>query len=224
MHSWFLAMHIPDGFLSPQVALATGVLALALVLVVLRQTERYYQEKLVPLMGLSAAFIFAAQMVNFPIPGGTSGHLLGGTLVGILLGPWAGTLVMVVVFVVQAVLFQDGGVTALGANILNMGLVGTFLGYYLFRGLCLLLGRNHSWTLVLATGLASWTSVVLAAVLAALELAYSGTVALMVVLPAMLGVHALIGLGEALLTVTVIKFLGRVRPDILFGWGENSIK
>ncbi|MFM7440684.1 MAG: energy-coupling factor ABC transporter permease, partial [Snowella sp.] len=128
-----LALHIPDGFLSLPVSLVTGAFSLVLLIISLKQVEKDYQDRVVPLMGVCAAFVFAAQMINFPIPGGTSGHLLGGTLVGILLGPWAGSLVMTVVFIVQALLFQDGGLTALGANIFNMGLIGTFGGHYLYK-------------------------------------------------------------------------------------------
>ncbi|GFE69689.1 hypothetical protein CFPU101_22990 [Chroococcus sp. FPU101] len=113
----YLALHIPDGFLNLPVSLVTWVIAIALITVALGKVQDQYKERTVPLMGVCAAFIFAAQMINFPIPGGTSGHLLGGTLAGVLLGPWAGTLVMSVVFIVQSVLFQDGGLTVLGANI-----------------------------------------------------------------------------------------------------------
>ncbi len=209
-------MHIPDGFLSWPVALITSILAGALVLLALRQTELAYADKLIPLMGVSAAFIFAAQMINFPVLGGTSGHLLGGTLAGILLGPWAGTLAMVVVFIVQALLFQDGGLTALGANILNMGFIGTLVGYYLYRGVRSALGDHYSWSLTVATGFASWASVILSSVAVAYQLAWSGTALLSAVLFPMIAVHALIGIGEAVLTVAVIGFLLRTRPDLLF--------
>lgn len=209
-------MHIPDGFLSLPVATATGVLALAGGIFALRRVERGLSDRTVPLMGVGAAFVFAAQMVNFPVAGGTSGHLLGGALAAILLGPWAGALAIAVVFVVQALVFQDGGLTALGANIFNMGLVGTFGGYWLYRAVRALLGDRGWFALAAATAVASWTSVVVAAGLAGLELAWSGTVAQTVVIPAMLGVHALIGIGEAVLTVGVVGFLWRTRPDLLF--------
>jgi len=211
-----LGMHIPDGFLSWPVALVTSLLAGVLVLLALRQTERIYADKLIPLMGVSAAFIFAAEMINFPVLGGTSGHLLGGTLAGILLGPWAGTLVMVVVFIVQALLFQDGGLTALGANILNMGLIGTFLGYYLYRGVRSFLGDQHTWAMAVATGLASWASVVISAVAVSYQLSWSGTALLSTILVPMVAVHALIGIGEGILTVAVVSFLWRTKPDLLF--------
>lgn len=210
------ALHIPDGFLSLPVALVTGIIALGLIVVSLKQTERTYADRLVPLMGVSAAFIFAAQMVNFPVLGGTSGHLLGGTLAGILLGPWAGALAISVVFIVQSLLFQDGGITALGTNIFNMGLIGTFLGYYLYRGVRTLLGHNRWFAMATATAIASWFSVVAAAAATSVELAWSDIVPLSTVLPAMLAVHVLIGLGEAVLTVAVVSFLWQTRPDLLF--------
>jgi cobalt/nickel transport system permease protein len=211
-HSLYLALHVPDGFLNGPVSLVTTLLAIILLGFALRYAQREYQEKTVPLMGVCAAFIFAAQMVNFPIPGGTSGHLLGGTIAAVLLGPWAGSLVMTVVFIVQALFFQDGGITALGANITNMGLVGTLGGYYLYR-----LIRQASFpSMLTAVAITSWLSVVVAAVLCALQLAISGTVPLDLVLGAMLGWHILIGIGEALISVAVISFVARTRPDLLY--------
>jgi cobalt/nickel transport system permease protein len=152
----YLAMHIPDGFLSGPVTVLTWVLALGFMTLAFKQVQRDYQEQIVPLMGVCAAFIFAAQMINFPIPGGTSGHLLGGTLAGIVLGPWAGSLVMSVVFLVQAFFFQDGGITALGANLLNMGLIGTLGGYYCYRFIRLLLGPSRWRSMAIATGVTAW--------------------------------------------------------------------
>ena len=158
-----LALHIPDGFLSLPVMFVTSVAALGLIALALNRVQAEYQEKAVPLMGVCAAFVFAAQMINFPIPGGTSGHLLGGTLAGALLGPWAGSLVMTVVFIVQSVMFQDGGLTVLGANIFNMGLVGTFGGYYLYKVIRFAIGKNKLPGLVVGAAVASWMSVVIAA-------------------------------------------------------------
>ena len=145
-----LAMHIPDGFLNLPVIVVTWVIAIGLIALALNKVQTEYQEKAVPLMGVCAAFIFAAQMINFPIPGGTSGHLLGGTLAGALLGPWAGSLVMAVVFIVQGVVFQDGGLTVLGANIFNMGLIGTFGGYYLYRAIRFAIGRDKQQGMAIA--------------------------------------------------------------------------
>lgn len=211
-----LALHIPDGFLSPPVSLVTWAFAIALIALALQQVQKEYKERAVPLMGVCAAFIFAMQMVNFPIPGGTSGHLLGGTLAGVLLGPWAGSLVMVVVFIAQAVMFQDGGLTALGANITNMGLIGTFGGYYLYRFVRSLFG-NHTWRgMSVGVAIASWSSVVVAAIITALQLALSGTVPFAVALTAMVSWHIAIGVGEAMITLVSLSFIWRTRPDLLY--------
>jgi cobalt/nickel transport system permease protein len=211
-----LALHIPDGFLSLPVSLVCWILAIALIALCLNRVQAQYQEKAVPLMGVCAAFIFAAQMINFPIPGGTSGHLLGGTLAGVLLGPWAGSLVMVAVFIVQAAIFQDGGLTVLGANITNMGLVGTFGGYYVYRAIRYAIGRD-TWTgVAVGTVVASWLSVFVAAILTAIQLALSGTVPLGVSLTAMASWHILIGIGEALITFAAVSFIWRTRPDLIY--------
>lgn len=217
-----LALHIPDGFLNLPVSLITWVIAIALLFVSLNQVQAKYQERTVPLMGVCAAFIFAAQMINFPIPGGTSGHLLGGTLAAILLGPWAGALVVSVVFIVQAVLFQDGGVTVLGANIVNMGLIGTFGGYYLYRAIRSAFGRDSWRGMAIATAVSAWTSVFIAAILTAIQLALSGTVPLNVAVSAMAFWHFIIGIGEALITLAVVSFIWRTRPDLIYNSASKS--
>lgn len=211
-----LALHIPDGFLSLPVSLVTWAASIALIAVCLNRVQAEYKERTVPLMGVCAAFIFAAQMINFPIPGGSSGHLLGGTLAGALLGPWAGSLVMTVVFIVQSLLFQDGGLTVLGANIFNMGLIGTFGGYYLYRAIRANFGFNSWRGMVVAAGVAAWTSVVVAALVCAIQLGLSGTVPMGVALTAMLGWHLIIGIGEALITVATLSYIWRTRPDLLY--------
>lgn len=209
-------MHVPDGFLSAPVSLLAWAVSGGTIALALNRVQNNYQARTVPLMGVCAAFIFAAQMVNFPIPGGTSGHLLGGTLAGIVLGPWAGTLAIAVVFVVQAVMFQDGGLTALGANILNMGVVGTFGGYYLYKTIRWSLGMQRWRSMAIATSVAAWTSVVVASAMAAIELALSGTVPLTVALWALVGWHVVIGIGEAIITVMAVGYIWRSRPDLLF--------
>jgi cobalt/nickel transport system permease protein len=211
-----LALHIPDGFLNLPTSLLAWVGTIALMMLALKRVQTDYQERAVPLMGVCAAFIFAAQMINFPIPGGTSGHLLGGTLAGVLLGPWAGTLVMAIVFVVQAVFFQDGGLTALGANIFNMGAIGTFGGYYLYKTLRFAIGRQTWRGMAISVAVASWSSVMVAAISAALQVAASGTIPLGVVMVAMVFWHVLIGIGEALITLVAVNFVWKSRPDLLF--------
>jgi len=207
-------MHIPDGFLSTPVAAAGCAVATGGVAYAIKATNKKIGEKQVPLMGVLAAFIFAAQMLNFPIVGGTSGHFLGAALAAILLGPWAGLLIMTCVLLVQCLIFQDGGLFALGANVFNMGIVGSFCSYYLYRGTAKLLGNNRQGKLI-GGGLAAWFSVVLAAIACAFELWISGTVPLKVALPAMGGVHALIGVGEGLITAAVLGLILTVRSDLL---------
>jgi cobalt/nickel transport system permease protein len=182
--------------------------------IAVRETNRTMDERSVPLMGVMAAFIFAAQYFNFQVVGGTSGHLLGGVLAAVLLGPWAGTLVMACVIAVQALVFSDGGLVVMGANIFNMGVVGTLGGYALYRALCSLLGGEDR-ARVPASAIAAWASVVAATALMSIELIISGTSPAEIVLPAMLGVHALIGIGEALITGAAVAFIASTRRDLL---------
>jgi cobalt/nickel transport system permease protein len=210
-------MHIPDGFLSPPVAVATGIASAAAIALALNKSRENFGLRQAPIMGLTTAFVFAAQMINFPVAGGTSGHLLGGTLASAVLGnPWAATLAMSTVFIIQSVLFADGGITALGANIFNMGLVGIWVGWWLLQPLQRLLGGSRN-RLPLAAGIAAALSVVAASICCTIALAISGTVALNLALPAMVGVHILIGIGEGLITGGVLTYLVKVRPDLLPG-------
>lgn len=213
-HPLWPPMHIPDGFLSLPVAAILWAASLVLVAIAIARTRGSLGERSIPLMGTLAAFIFAAQMINFPVAGGTSGHLLGGTLAAILLGPWAAILVMASVIGVQGLLFQDGGLWVMGANWFNMGITSALLGYALYR-IFLGLAADRLWGVSLAAAIASWGSVVVAAALTAIELALSDTSPLMVALPAMLGVHVLIGIGEALITVAALSFIAATRRDLL---------
>lgn len=219
MHFSPVPMHIPDGFLSLIVSIICWTASAFIIGLAISRTNKALGEKQIPLMGVMAAFIFAAQMINFPVAGGTSGHLLGGAMAAIVLGPWAGMLVMTAVIAVQALLFQDGGLLVMGANILNMGLVTAAVGYGLYRSAS---ARSNSVKLGMA-GVAAWLSVMTGALLTALELWLSSTSQLRVVIPAMLGVHALIGLGEALITISALAFILRTRPDLL-GEGSESSK
>ena len=209
-------LHIPDGFLGLVVSLICWAITVMTLNTAISKTNKSLGEKQVPLMGIMAAFIFAAQMINFPVAGGTSGHLLGGALAAIVLGPWAGMLVMTAVIAVQALLIQDGGLLVMGANILNMGLITAAIGYGLYRSV---LGRSRGTKLVVA-GVAAWLSVMAGALATALQLWLSGTSSLQTVVIAMLSVHALIGIGEALITVAALGFILRTRPDLL---GEKSV-
>jgi cobalt/nickel transport system permease protein len=207
-------MHIPDGFISAPVATAGCVVAAGCIAYAVKATNKKMGEKEIPLMGVLAAFIFAAQMLNFPIAGGTSGHLIGAALAAILLGPWAGVLIMTCVLVVQCLIFQDGGLFALGANIVNMGIIAGFVGCYVYRGGAFLFG-GHKRRILVSGGIAAWLSVVMASVACAFELAISGTVPLGVALPAMAGVHALIGIVEGAITAAVLALVMATRADLL---------
>lgn len=204
-------LHIPDGFLSLTVSIVCWLITVITLSVAISRTNKSLRERQIPLMGVMAAFIFAAQMINFPVAGGTSGHLLGGTLAAILLGPWAAMLVMTAVIAVQGLLFQDGGLLVMGANILNMGLITVAIGYGLYRAVS---NSNRTLKLTVA-GMAAWLSVIAGALFTSLQLWLSGTSQLRVVIPAMLTVHALIGLGEALITVAALTLILRTRPDLL---------
>jgi cobalt/nickel transport system permease protein len=213
-------MHIPDGFLDARTAATTGALSALGVGLALRQVKRELPPRRVPLLGLAAAFLFAAQMVNFPVAGGTSGHLVGGALVAALLGPGAAVVVVTTVLIVQCFLFADGGVTALGANIFNMGILNSVGGYVIYRSLSAVLpgvrGR------VTALAFAGWAATVLAAISCAGQLAWSGTVAWSVGFPAMAGVHMLIGIGEGLISALVLLAIERTRPELISATGPAN--
>lgn len=195
-------MHIPDGFLSLPVLALCWLLTAFFVGMALRHTRDTLGERQAPFMGVMAATIFAAQMLNFPVVGGTSGHLIGGALVAMLLGPWAAVLVMTSVVTLQALIFLDGGLLALGANILIMGVLCPWVGYGMYR----VLVRVHADAAVF---LAAWVSVVVAATAVSLALWLSGTASLPIVLRAMVGIHALIGLGEGALTLAILHIMKR---------------
>ena len=214
-------MHIPDGFLSAPVYAAGYAVSGAVCALAAARANRRLGEREVPLLGMTAAFIFAAQMLNFPVAGGTSGHFLGATLAAVLLGPLNACLVMAIVLLIQCLGFADGGLTALGANLFNMGIVGAVGGWLLFRALQAILPKNR-WGFLAAAAAASWTAVVVASAFCAVELAWSGTSALRVALPAMAGVHALIGIGEAVITTAVLSSVLAARPDLVAAWGRTA--
>jgi cobalt/nickel transport system permease protein len=207
-------MHIPDGFLSPEVAGATAIVTVAAVGYGLKTASETLDERRVPLLGVTGAFVFAAQMLTFPVAGGTSGHFLGAALAAILLGPWLACLTMAVVIGLQAFVFADGGITALGANVLNMGVIGALLVGGLMLATRKALPKRRKVLLAIA-GVGAWLAVIAGATATSLELAVSGTVPLGTVLPAMLGVHALIGIGEAVVTVAAVAAVLAARPDVI---------
>jgi len=206
-------MHIPDGFLNMATVATTYAVSAGGVGNAVRLANKKLGEKQVPLMGILAAFIFAAQMLNFPIAGGTSGHLIGAALAAILLGPWAGVLIMSCVLIAQSLIFQDGGLLALGANIFNMGIIASFSGYYIYRLITLLLGNSRRGKLV-GGFVGAWGSVFLASIVCAIELAVSGASPMGIILPAMAGFHALIGIGEGLITGAVLSLVLATRADL----------
>jgi cobalt/nickel transport system permease protein len=201
-------MHIPDGYLIPAVWGTLDLVGAGTVAVAVRRVNRSLAPERIPLMGITAAFIFAAQMIKFPVVFGVAGHLLGACLAGILLGPWPAILVMTTVFGVQCLLLQDGGLLALGANLFNMGVLGAVLGSGVYAGLQRLAPSE-----ALPAFAAAWVSVMAGALAAAVELWASGIPA--VVFPALLGTHALIGLGEGLITVAALNLVVRTRPSVL---------
>ncbi|MGV9451866.1 energy-coupling factor ABC transporter permease [Streptomyces sp. NPDC003635] len=211
-------MHVPDGFIDAPTSVATGAVAAAAVAVSLRGARRELDERTAPLAGLVAAFIFAVQMLNFPVAAGTSGHLLGGALAAILVGPYTGVLCVSVVLLMQGILFADGGLTALGVNITNMAVVTTVVAYGLFRGLVKILPRTRR-SVTVASFVAALVSVPSAALAFTLMYAIGGTtdVSIGKVAGAMVGVHVLIGIGEAAITALTVGAVIAVRPDLVYG-------
>jgi cobalamin biosynthesis protein CbiM len=211
-------VHIPDGFVDAPTSVAAAAVGAGGLAVSLRRSAEVLEDKLAPMAGLVAAYVFAVQMLNFPVAGGTSGHLLGGALAAVLVGPWVGALCVSVVLVMQALLFADGGVSAIGLNVVNMALVGAFAGYGLFVLARRVLPATRA-GVAAASGVAALLSVVLASLAFALEYAVGGTGGASVgrVTTAMVGVHVLIGIGEALITAMTVSAVIAARPDLVYG-------
>jgi cobalt/nickel transport system permease protein len=215
-------MHIPDGFIDGTTSAGAAVVAAGGLGATLRRAGEVLDERRVPLAGLVAAFVFAVQMLNFPVVSGTSGHLLGGALAAVLVGPAVGAVCVSVVLAVQALLFADGGLSALGLNILNMALVTAFGGYAVFVLARRVMSRAPS-SVVLAAGIAAAISVVLSAVAFTLEYAVggTGTASVPTVAGTMVGVHVLIGIGEGVITALVVGAVLATRPDLV--WGARNL-
>ena len=218
-------MHIPDGFLNPATAVLMYAVAIAFLAWSWKKVKATYPSSFVALLAISSAFVFAAQMINFPIVGGTSGHLVGGTFLAVLLGPYAAMLSMTIVLLMQALFFADGGLLAFGANVFNMAIIGG-LSFFLIR----LLTRNSNSSGRFASSVfaASWFSVVLGSLACALEIGVSETFAnaggIMVTVPAMLFWHVIIGLGEAAITTTLLTSLQRLQPAVMGGLALLKVK
>jgi cobalt/nickel transport system permease protein len=213
-----LALHAPDGFLDTTTSVVTAIIAIVIVGFALRQSKDQLADKTIPLAGITAAFIFAAQMFNFPVAAGTTGHLLGGALAAVLLGPSVGAVVVTIVVVVQALVFADGGLTALGYNVINMAIIPAYGGYAVFRLFRKMFPAN-SGGVIGATGLAAWASVVMAAVAFSIEWLFGATAPIPfdTVFSAMVGVHSLIGIGEGIISALAVGAVLSARPDLVYG-------
>ena len=211
-------MHVPDGFLDAPTSLVTAAVAATAIAVSLRGARRDLDDRIAPLAGLVATFVFATQMLNFPVAGGTSGHLMGGALAAVLVGPYAAVLCLTVVLVVQSLLFADGGITALGTNVLLMGIVTVVVGAVVFRGAQLVLPGRTS-LVAPAAAFGGLASVVASAATFVVLYAVGGAAPIPIdtLLTAMVGVHVLIGLGEAAITFLVVASIVSVRPDLVHG-------
>lgn len=215
-------MHIPDGFLSVIVSVIFWILSVLIIAYALKRVGNDLGERQVPMMGVLAAAIFAGQMLNFTVVGGTSGHLMGAAIATILLGPWAAILVMTTVVGVQALIFQDGGLLVLGANIFNMGIVGVAVSYFVYRTFYRI-SKGTRWGILVGGFIAAWASIFIAALGVALQLGISGTSPANIAIPAMGAIHALIGIGEGLITIGALALLLATRPDLVRE-GENQQK
>lgn len=223
MHYAPLPLHIPDGFLSVLVSVLFWILTAVLVGYAIRRVDQDMGERQVPMMGVLAAAIFAGQMLNFSVAGGTSGHLMGAALATILLGPWAAILVMTCVVSVQALIFQDGGLLVLGANIFNMGVIGVAVSFMAYQTIQKL-AHGSKKGLFVGGFIAAWLSIEASALAVALQLAISKVSPADIAIPAMAGVHALIGVGEGLITVGALVFLYNARPDLVLAGDKHPIK
>lgn len=220
-----VAMHAPDGFINAPISALMGVIAVIGIAICLRGARQQLDERTAPLAGLVAVFVFAMQMINFPVAAGTSGHLLGGALAAILVGPYAGALAVSVVILVQGLLFADGGLSALGINIVNMGLVTAVVGWFVFRLIVRLAGTSRP-AVITAAFLAGLVSVPMSALAFVLEYALggTGTVSTGTFGLAMVGTHLLIGLGEGIITALTVGAVYLARPDLVYGVRDKTKK
>jgi cobalamin biosynthesis protein CbiM len=216
-------MHIPDGFIDLPTSATVGAIAAAGIALSLTGARKSLDEKSAPLAGLTATFIFAVQMLNFPVAAGTSGHLLGGALAAVLVGPYAATLALSVVLLMQGFLFADGGLSAIGLNIFNMALLGVWVGYGTFL-LCRKILKKSKASIALAAALAGFLSVPAAAIGFVIQYAIGGnaTYSVTTVLTAMVSTHVLIGIGEAVITGMAISAVLASRPDLVYGWKPTT--
>lgn len=218
-------MHIPDGFIDIPTSGSVGLLAVAGTAIALKKARTELDDRTAPLAGLTAVFIFAVQMLNFPVAAGTSGHLLGGALATVLVGPWTACLAVTVVLGVQALLFADGGLTALGLNVFNLSMVAVLASYLVFVAAKKILPKTRG-SVPLAAAIAAFVSVPVSASAFSLQYALggTGTAPASTVFAAMFSTHVLIGIGEALITMVTVSAIIATRSDLVYGWSKKDIK
>ncbi len=214
-------MHIPDGLLDPATIITLwAIVVLVMILGYFKMGKIFEEEdsdKLVPYIGVLAAVIFAFQFVNYPVPGGTSGHLIGGTLVAVILGPWASLIILFLVLIVQS-LFGDGGILALGANAFNMGIIGGIIGFYIVVFIVKILNKTsikNQMKIPIATALGSYSAILLASLACSIEISLGGAIPIEIAIPAMVYWHIFIGIGEAIISALIIFYIIRVKPDLI---------
>ena len=214
-------MHIPDGLLDPATIIILWIIVIAVMILGYFKMGKFFEkedsDKLIPYIGVLAAVIFAFQFVNYPVPGGTSGHLIGGTLVAVILGPWASVIILFLVLIVQS-LFGDGGILALGANAFNMGIIGGMIGFYIVVFIVKILKKTSikkEMKVTIATAIGSYISIVLASFICGIEISISGAVPVEIAIPAMVYWHLLIGIGEAIISALIILYIYKVKPEII---------
>ena len=214
-------MHIPDGLLDPITTIVLWIITIAVMILgyfrMGKMFEKEDSEKIIPYIGVLGAVIFAFQFVNYPVPGGTSGHLVGGTLVAIILGPWPSVIVLFLILVIQS-LFGDGGITALGANTFNMGIIGGIVGFYIVMLIIKLLNNTSmkkELKVTIATAIGSYIAIVLASFICGIELAIAGAIPIEISVPAMVFWHVLIGIGEAIISALIVFYIYKTKPDLI---------
>ena len=214
-------MHIPDGLLDPVTTVVLWIVTIVVMILSFKKIGKVFDEedseKLIPYIGVLAATIFAFQFVNYPVPGGTSGHLVGGTLVGVILGPWAAVIVIFMILVIQS-LFGDGGITAIGANTFNMGIVGGIFGFYIVKLCVMILNKTKmrkETKVSVSTAIGSYIAIVLAAFFAGVEIGIGGAIPINVIVPVMVFWHLVIGVGEAIISALIVYFIYKVKPEFI---------
>lgn len=223
-------MHIPDGLLDPITTVVLWIVVIFVMIFGFKKIGKVFEEedseKMIPYIGVLAATIFAFQFVNYPVPGGTSGHLVGGTLVSVILGPWVAVIVIFMVLVVQA-LFGDGGITAIGANTFNMGVICGIVGFYIVKLLVLILNKTNlkkETKVTVATAIGSYIAIVLAAFFAGVEIGIGGAVPIEIIVPIMIFWHLLIGIGEAVISALIVYFIYKAKPELITTEEQLGIK